>query len=638
MAYRLIRKANSLICSVLLTASTLVCAPLLAKDNQRQPPPTAEDLRYGTALYAFYQNNYFDALTELKVGEKKGDLPNHKAHAKLLEGGISLAYNMDNTAADIFAPLLKQHLSDEDQARAWFYLARLQFDRGRHTDVSSSLHQIDPKAISDDLHDEFRYLAARSELAAGDHEGAIQMIGELDDADWNAPQYWLAYYHLNHAIEAEASGDWQTAVTNFSLIADELVANTQEARALKNRARLNAGLLLIKHKRYSEATDQLRLVDYRSTSAADALLAWGWAAMQAQNYREALTPFTYLTGFFSADPSVAESYLMVGQIYQKLETPSHAIKAYQKAETYYYKELKRIRDIQSRLTNTSFDELFDVAQQAGDDWFSHADTLPDNANTAWLKPLFHQQTFQFLIKGWQDINKLENNLISAQGRQSSLRYVLDAQKAAFTKNTETQQEIELHDRLQTLQKTYNSSVERFNSAQQTGDGLALASDDEIMLWRLVDRAEKRIQKLAPHNKVRQQQRDMVQRVKGLLVWQAAESYPSRRWQAQKQINEIQALLQEAQHALERANTISRSEHRQKATLELERLETETKHELLQAQTLKARYEKRLKQQAEDALNAQKKRLEQYLLETQLAKARLHDDVLFNGQAEEQYIP
>ena len=122
----------------LLTAMvlSLVCATGTAK-----PQDEVQDLRYGVALYHFFQQDYFNSLTELLVGEQQQDFPNHQDHAELLRGGISLSYGLDREAETIFNRLLDQHRRGEQRDNAWFYLAKLQYLRGDNSRAQAALEK-----------------------------------------------------------------------------------------------------------------------------------------------------------------------------------------------------------------------------------------------------------------------------------------------------------------------------------------------------------------------------------------------------------------------------------------------------------------------------------------------------------------
>src|SRR5690606_16892179 len=86
-------------CSLLL----LLALPVCAKDK---PLSSVADLRYGVALYNYYQNHNLEAMTELMVAQQKGGIQGHGDNPEIMAGGFSMAYGMERHASEIFERLL----------------------------------------------------------------------------------------------------------------------------------------------------------------------------------------------------------------------------------------------------------------------------------------------------------------------------------------------------------------------------------------------------------------------------------------------------------------------------------------------------------------------------------------------------
>ena len=163
---------------------------------------SVQALRYGTTLYHYYQQNYFDALTELMVAQQTGELGAHGQNAELLRGGMSLSYGMDLQAEQIFTALLSQPQAGADRNRAWFYLAKIAWQRDQFERTAAALQQI-TESDTAEFNDEFNYLRASLSIKQGDYQSAQETISRLP-----ADSSWLPYHYYNMGARRAAAGDW----------------------------------------------------------------------------------------------------------------------------------------------------------------------------------------------------------------------------------------------------------------------------------------------------------------------------------------------------------------------------------------------------------------------------------------------
>ena len=69
-------------------------------------PGKVKDLAYGSVLYAYFQQDYFSALSELLVADQQGSIAGDKQKSDLLRGGIHLSYGMDKEAERLFQAVI----------------------------------------------------------------------------------------------------------------------------------------------------------------------------------------------------------------------------------------------------------------------------------------------------------------------------------------------------------------------------------------------------------------------------------------------------------------------------------------------------------------------------------------------------
>src|SRR4029453_17236885 len=110
--------------------------PAVAKDASRRK---VRDLHSGDVLFQFYQDDYFDAVVRLEAARDFGRLPHHAAEAELLAGGMYLSLGLHAEADRIFGRLLTDGVEPAVADRAYFYLARIGYQRGHYEQAARNL-------------------------------------------------------------------------------------------------------------------------------------------------------------------------------------------------------------------------------------------------------------------------------------------------------------------------------------------------------------------------------------------------------------------------------------------------------------------------------------------------------------------
>ncbi|MGB5324697.1 MAG: hypothetical protein WBN40_04645 [Pseudomonadales bacterium] len=218
---------------MLLSAS---CGALAAEKNSSLFREV-QDLDYGVALYEYFQQDYFSALSELLIAEKKRSIQHHTDFAKVLRGGIHLSYGMDEEAESIFHEIIEanridaaastdplkveasasreraekdllgasRRASDENIARAWFYLGKLLYKKGQFVDAGENLERVG-RALSRDLHPEFAFLMdAVSQRIRSTSEDFDYLPDSLPVASFEplvpSGSSWSHYQRFNELLE-----------------------------------------------------------------------------------------------------------------------------------------------------------------------------------------------------------------------------------------------------------------------------------------------------------------------------------------------------------------------------------------------------------------------------------------------------
>jgi len=129
----------------------LLCVALAALGGcalQRHREPTelpkirVQDLHYGDVLFHVYAGEQFEALTRLEAYEAWGRMPHNEHDALLQAGSLYLQLGMHNEAAARFEQLLTPEVPAAIRDRAWYYLAKVWYQRGYYDKSAEALRRV----------------------------------------------------------------------------------------------------------------------------------------------------------------------------------------------------------------------------------------------------------------------------------------------------------------------------------------------------------------------------------------------------------------------------------------------------------------------------------------------------------------
>ncbi len=599
-------------------AVALLCSSLVAADDSDdQDLSEVQDLRYGVILYHFFQQSYFDALTEALVGEQREDMPFHQQSAKLLRGGMSLSYGMGQQAENIFSELLSNLDQVSQRDRAWFYLGKLYYLRGERAQAQQVLANIE-SVLSPELQEESVFMRANLLLQAGDRAAAEIKIAELPST---SP--WLAYYYFNRGSRFALEGQWQKGVESFAQVGELNVAG-EEGATLRDRAYTASGYARLGGSEYQQAIDDFLQVRLESPMVDRAMLGYGWAAAQQENYQLALAPWQALSKRSLMNASVQESLLAIPYTYEKLDAPASALQEYQRAATVFEQELAKLSKAIAVFNDRSIADIFAEDEALGSDWITGNDYLPINEQAPYLTHLISQDHFQSGLKNLSDLNRMQQYLQQSSERLSSLETVLEVQQRVWRDSlnqAQREQYRELYNKLLAKQAYLQ---EQKTIAEQEANGRRFISQEELELWQVVSHAQGLIdQQQQAGNNVAEQQR-LVNFYQGLLYWQANEQDSSRRWEFTKQLANVDELLVETEQRLARLDELNANRYDAEFAQQVAALQQRLQQQRVDVSAGIAQAEAELRQLAVNELQQQQQRISYYMGQAKLAIARLYD--------------
>ena len=152
--------------------------PFTTAAPEGPPPHVIQDPHYGDSLFHFYKGRYFTAVTSLMVSQHFERVANHADEAEVLRGGLLLSYGLHREAGEIFAKLIEKGTAPTVRDRAWYFLAKIRYQRGFLPEAEQAVDQVE-KNLPPDLEEERGLLKANLLMARGDYASAITALESM---------------------------------------------------------------------------------------------------------------------------------------------------------------------------------------------------------------------------------------------------------------------------------------------------------------------------------------------------------------------------------------------------------------------------------------------------------------------------
>ena len=287
------------------------------------------------ALFDSYQNRHFRAITQLLAEQKLGRVKSTYEQASLVLGGLYLSYGFHYEAANIFENLLEKNQPQEVSDRAWFYLAKTQYHRGRLADAQNSLSKIKGN-LPIALQEERLVLNANILIAQGEYQQATTILQKTKNrSDW----YMFGRYNLGVALYKMGE-----ELKGIEILEDigSITAATKELQALKNKANLVLAYGFLDKKDLEKAIIALQKIKLEGRHSNEALLSLGRAYSSQEQYKKSLVPWLKLIERQPSDPSVQAGFMAVPFAFGQLKAYKQSLEYYEIAMQHFQQEIDKI--------------------------------------------------------------------------------------------------------------------------------------------------------------------------------------------------------------------------------------------------------------------------------------------------------
>lgn len=500
-----------------------------------------QDPYYGETLFHFYQENYFSALTSLMTSQHFTRLPHHADDAELLRGGILLSYGLHDEAGRIFQALIDAGAPPAVRDRAWFYLAKIRYQRGYITEAEDAISRIGD-ALLGELNDERVVLHAHLLLQRGKLDDAVVMLRRV-----SVRSEWGLYGRYNLGIALIRLGEQRAGIALLDEIGrdPDIRARGEEFAALSDKANVALAYAQLQGRLSVNAKSYLERVRLNGLMSNKALLGLGWAHSAANDHERSLVPWTELTGRALTDTAVQESLLAVPFAFGKLGAYQQALTHYEKALVAYTGEIARLDDSIRAIRGGALVENIlrgNPGEESG--WFWRVRDVPDTAESRYLTELLASHDFQEGLKNYRDLRFLLRNL---EERARSIQVyddMLSTRRQGYAERLPRVIAGERSVALDQAKDAYANQLKEMARIERDEDTDAFATDKERSLMARAERLRAgAVQVTDPME--RDAILDKHRLLRGLITWDVSAEYSTRLWEAKRSLMESGRALFEA---------------------------------------------------------------------------------------------
>jgi outer membrane protein assembly factor BamD (BamD/ComL family) len=620
---------------LLLACVALLTAALSAPDAHARKAPrkllataqVVKDLYYGDVLFYFYQDDYFQALTRVDAALEQNRISNHLVEARLLRGGLYLSMGQHVEAGKVFKELLNDNVPDDVRNRAWFYLAKVWYQRGYYQDAEHALTAIAGR-LSDGLESERQLLHAEVLMGQERFADAATVLGAFPSEDRLAP---YVKFNLGVAFVRERR---MAEATDMLDEVGQMEAPTEELASLRDKANLALGFAYLKDGKPEEAATMLQRVRLQGPHSNKALLGVGWADATEQRFKAALVPWQELHGRSLLDAAVQESYLAVPYAYAQLSATRQAAEHYANAIDAFGAETARIDESIASIRNGGLIGALlknDVGERVG--WYWQLQQLPDAPETRYLYHLLATHEFQEALKNYRDLQAMQRNLTHLTQTTGAFQDMVDTRRHAYSERAPKIDEILSGIDIDGIEARRVEIGSRLAAIERDNDAVGLATAGETEQWNKVLAIEAALANADPSDPATQDMRDKLKLIRGVLYWNMNAGYKARLWRARKEQRELEVAVKEARRRwtlIERARTDGQKETDAFA-VRVGQLQPRVEGLAARLNAAAEAQNIFLANVAIKELEAQKERLLSYGLQAQFALAAIYDRATSDGE-------
>lgn len=516
-------------------ATALIASIAINSFAAEREPHEVKDLRYGEALYHFYQEQYFTSITNLMVAKERSPITSQKVDPELLLGGLYLYYGLHQDASQIFSGLIANNTAEEIQDRAWFNIGKMRYQGHLYNEANQSLVKV-KDTLSSEREAERQNMLANTYLKQKDFIAAHESIKQLD-----AHQDWLVYAQYNMGVSLIKLGKNREGTDLLNQISS-LKTENEELKALKDKTNIALGYAYIRQKLPKVSTHYLKKVRLKGPLSAKALLGIGWAHQQQNNLEQALISWMELRDWPVIDTAVQESLLAIPYTLEKMGKNQLALKHYNYAIENYKKELSSLNTALNavkagKLLLALRPSMITENVLAPE----YKNRLPESISAPYIHHLLNGVDFQRVHKNYLDLIYLQKNLTKWK-QQFSAYYLMLKERGSYyakqKKSTSNDSRLKLVNKLENRRDKLTAKIQNI---KQQKNIYALATEDEKDTLTSLNKIKISLKRLTKKEDFSEEV-EKYNLFRGLLLWDVSTDFTARFWKVQNELNQLDKAL------------------------------------------------------------------------------------------------
>jgi hypothetical protein len=525
----------------LVVALLASCAlPALGADA---PPVAAnheiKDPHYGDTLFHFFQSHYFTSVVTLMASQHFDRVSRHADEAEILRGGMLLSYGLHREAGEIFAKLIEKGAEPKVRDRAWYFLAKIRYQRGYLEEADAAMAQIGNQ-LPPELEEERGLLQANLRLARADYTGAVEVLNTL-----NAKTPAARYVRFNLGVALIKVGDTARGSAVLDALGREPAEN-EEYRSLRDRANVALGFAALTDNQPEQARTYLERVRLKSLHANKALLGFGWAAAAMKEPKLALVPWLELAQRDVSDSAALEAQIAVPYAYAELGAFGQSLDRYNEAIASFTRENTDLNESITAIRSGKLVEAL-LERNPGEEmgWFWSLRDLPEMPHAGHLNQVLAQHEFQEAFKNYRDLRFLTKNLEEWRDKLGVFDDMLANRRKAYAERLPQVRARASEINLDALRQRGDAVAAEVTAGEQAADGVAFANANQLDLKERIARVQAATKDSGSDGDL-VKARERARLAAGALTWQLAQDYSGRIWSAKREIAAINEELAQAQ--------------------------------------------------------------------------------------------